>query len=131
MYQNKALKKVFSETTPIFKEPLTISQISFDKKPIIENHMLMCGDSATMIHPLCGNGMAMAIHSAKIVSEMVMQYFEDSNYERYQLESDYKKVIPEAGKLVLFPSYMWHGTQEFIGENTHYRITAPFDVVPR
>lgn len=38
-----------------------------------------------------------------------------------------KVVQPKAGRLVLFPSYMWHGTIPFSeGE----RITAPFDVVP-
>lgn len=36
-------------------------------------------------------------------------------------------IEPTAGKLVLFPSYMWHGTVPFAeGE----RITMPFDVVP-
>ncbi|MCA8886567.1 MAG: hypothetical protein KDA35_08075 [Hyphomonadaceae bacterium] len=36
-------------------------------------------------------------------------------------------VQPEEGKLVLFPSYMWHGTIPFSqGE----RMTAPFDVIP-
>ena len=36
-------------------------------------------------------------------------------------------VQPRAGQLVLFPSYMWHGTIPFEqGE----RITAPFDAVP-
>jgi flavin-dependent dehydrogenase len=29
--------------------------------------MLMIGDTAGLIHPLCGNGMAMAIHSAKLL----------------------------------------------------------------
>jgi hypothetical protein len=38
-----------------------------------------------------------------------------------------KVVQPKEGRLVLFPSYMWHGTIPFSqGE----RITAPFDVVP-
>ncbi|MEZ5958043.1 MAG: putative 2OG-Fe(II) oxygenase [Hyphomonadaceae bacterium] len=38
-----------------------------------------------------------------------------------------KLVQPKEGRLVLFPSYMWHGTIPFSeGE----RITAPFDVVP-
>jgi hypothetical protein len=38
-----------------------------------------------------------------------------------------KVVQPRVGRLVLFPSYMWHGTIPFSeGE----RITAPFDVVP-
>ena len=37
-------------------------------------------------------------------------------------------VQPKAGRLVLFPSYMWHGTIPFSGAAT--RLTLPFDVVP-
>jgi predicted Zn-dependent protease len=39
-----------------------------------------------------------------------------------------KWVQPKAGMLVLFPSYLWHGTEP-IGEGS-VRVTAPFDVVP-
>ncbi|WP_296174970.1 putative 2OG-Fe(II) oxygenase [uncultured Brevundimonas sp.] len=35
---------------------------------------------------------------------------------------------PEPGKLVLFPSYMWHETLPFSGDET--RLTIAFDVVP-
>jgi tetratricopeptide (TPR) repeat protein len=37
-------------------------------------------------------------------------------------------VRPEPGMLVLFPSYMWHGTVPFGGDAT--RMTIAFDVVP-
>jgi len=37
-------------------------------------------------------------------------------------------VQPRAGRLVLFPSYMWHGTNAIHGEQT--RTTIAFDVVP-
>jgi len=37
-------------------------------------------------------------------------------------------VRPEPGMLVLFPSYMWHGTVPFATGGT--RLTAAFDVVP-
>ena len=37
-------------------------------------------------------------------------------------------VQPQAGTLVLFPSYMWHGTEPFGGEAT--RLTLAFDIVP-
>ena len=37
-------------------------------------------------------------------------------------------VKPALGMLVLFPSYMWHGTVPFIGDET--RLTMAFDVVP-
>ena len=39
-----------------------------------------------------------------------------------------KFVKPEGGRLVLFPSYMWHGTIPFSGQTS--RLTLPFDVVP-
>jgi tetratricopeptide (TPR) repeat protein len=37
-------------------------------------------------------------------------------------------VRPEAGMLVLFPSYLWHGTMPF--DKGGRRLTAAFDVVP-
>lgn len=37
-------------------------------------------------------------------------------------------VQPAPGRLVLFPSYMWHGTVPFSGADT--RLTCAFDVVP-
>ncbi|MEM1003156.1 MAG: FAD-dependent oxidoreductase, partial [Bacteroidota bacterium] len=63
VYKNDALKSIFKNTEPQFDQPLSISQISFETKSPLENHMIMCGDSAGMIHPLCGNGMGMAIRS--------------------------------------------------------------------
>ena len=39
------------------------------------------------------------------------------------------KIQPSAGRLVLFPSYMWHGTVPF--ESDEPRMTTPFDVVPK
>ncbi len=39
-----------------------------------------------------------------------------------------KFIQPKPGRLVLFPSYMWHGTVPFQGQET--RLTLPFDVVP-
>jgi hypothetical protein len=35
---------------------------------------------------------------------------------------------PEVGKLVLFPSYMWHGTIPFHSEQS--RLTVAFDLLP-
>ena len=51
----------------------------------------MIGDTAGLIHPLCGNGMAMAIHSAKIVSELVIEYLHNKIYSRKELEEKYSK----------------------------------------
>ncbi|TVZ51697.1 NAD(P)/FAD-dependent oxidoreductase [Dokdonia sp. Hel_I_53] len=88
--QNAQLKSFFSNAKPIFNKPIAISQISFENKSTIEDHILMIGDSAGLIHPLCGNGMAMAIHSAKIASECLLYHFENQT-SRQQLEINYTK----------------------------------------
>ncbi|PXY46792.1 NAD(P)/FAD-dependent oxidoreductase [Flavobacterium hydrophilum] len=89
LYKNKQLKSVFENSTLLFDKPLTISQISFEKKLPVENHILMIGDTAGLIHPMCGNGMAMAIHSAKIASELVLEYYSGTIITRSLLEKQY------------------------------------------
>lgn len=88
--KNPRLKSIIENCKPLFEKPLTISQISFDKKKAVENHVLMIGDTAGLIHPLCGNGMAMAIHSAKIVSELLEKYFNGEIKSRKELENKYQ-----------------------------------------
>lgn len=39
-----------------------------------------------------------------------------------------KVVVPAEGKLVLFPSYLWHGTTRF--HSVRPRLTVAFDLVP-
>ncbi|WP_264537846.1 NAD(P)/FAD-dependent oxidoreductase [Flavobacterium sp. N1736] len=91
LYKNKHLKTVFENNKPVFDKPITISQISFDKKQPVENHILMIGDTAGLIHPMCGNGMAMAIHSAKIASELILDYHNGTIESREFLEKKYTK----------------------------------------
>ncbi|AWG21731.1 FAD-dependent oxidoreductase [Flavobacterium faecale] len=86
--KNPKLKIIFENASLLFDKPLTIGQISFENKPKIENHMLMIGDAAGLIHPLCGNGMAMAIHSAKIASELITDFLHQK-ISRNQLERNY------------------------------------------
>ena len=98
LYKNPHLKKIFETADPVFEKPLTISQISFSNKTSVEDHILMCGDAAGMIHPLCGNGMAMAIHSAKIASELIIDHFNSKIKTRHELETAYEKEWNEAFK---------------------------------
>ena len=90
LFKNPFLKRIFSESEFIFKEPVTISQISFDKKSQIESHMIMTGDAAGMITPLCGNGMSMALHSSKIASNYI-NLFLNKNISRNEMEQMYLK----------------------------------------
>ena len=73
---NPHLKKIFDECEMLWKEPVVISQISFDKKNLIEDHVLMIGDAAGMITPLCGNGMSMALHASKIAAGQIRDFLQ-------------------------------------------------------
>ena len=69
--------------------------IYFQSKSIVENGILMSGDAAGMIYPLSGNGMAMAIHSAKILSELLILYF-NKKLTRVELEVQYIQAWKKA-----------------------------------
>ena len=88
--ENPYLNQFFKQAVPLFDKPLTISQISFQKKQPIKEHIFMVGDSAGLIHPLCGNGMAMAIHSAKLVSDLLSEAIKQHTVDRQTLEKKYK-----------------------------------------
>ena len=85
---NPHLKKIFEECEMLWKEPVVISQISFDKKNLIEDHVLMIGDAAGMITPLCGNGMSMALHASKIAAQQIMKFLEGT-ISREIMEQEY------------------------------------------
>lgn len=89
VFKNEHLKKIFKESTPVFEKPLTISQVSFQTKNPVENHIIMCGDTAGMIHPLCGNGMGMAISSARLASMRILQFLNGEIKTRENLEKQY------------------------------------------
>jgi len=91
LFRNPFLAQLFERATFISEKPETINEISFEAKSPVDNHILMCGDAAGMIAPLCGNGMAMAIHSAKILCEHVIHYTQDPARSRSQLENDYTR----------------------------------------
>ena len=89
VFKNNYLKEIFHSSEALFEKPLSISQISFETKKPVENHILMCGDSAGMIHPLCGNGMSMAIQSAQLASKLILNYFNGEIETRKELEKQY------------------------------------------
>lgn len=87
--QNKYLKEVFETYELAFQQPLSIAQISFSSKQPVENHILMCGDSAGMIHPLAGNGMSMAIRAAQMACQQILAYTSGTIHSRAVLEQRY------------------------------------------
>ncbi len=101
--QNPHLKNILGNSTSVFEKPLTISQICFDKKENVENHILMMGDTAGLIHPLCGNGMAMAIHSAKLASEQTKDFLA-GKISRQEMEKNYSSNWNKN-----FKQRLWYG----------------------
>jgi flavin-dependent dehydrogenase len=86
--KNPWLDKIFSGMECLYKKPLTISRISFNKKTQVENHVLMIGDTAGMITPLCGNGMSMALHSSKLAFEEIRSFL-SAAINRFEMELQY------------------------------------------
>lgn len=91
LYRNPHLRQIFTEAEFLYKQPEVINEISFATKTCVEDHVLMCGDAAGMITPLCGNGMAMAIHAAKILTEHTLHYFANGQ-NRQELELGYTRA---------------------------------------
>ena len=87
--RNTQLKNIFENAIQVYEQPLTISQISFQQKTQVENHVLMLGDAASMITPLCGNGMSMAMHAGKIAFENIRNFL-SGHSTRMQMEQRYK-----------------------------------------
>lgn len=89
LFQNPHLKMILENSTLHFDVPMSISQISFEQKECVRNHILMVGDTAGLIHPLCGNGMGMAIHAAQIASTLILKFLNGEVATRKNLENAY------------------------------------------
>jgi len=90
LYANPHLKKILLHSEKCSPFPVTISQINFNKKTQVENHILMLGDSGGMITPLCGNGMSIALHTSKIATGLINNYLNEKIL-REEMEHQYKK----------------------------------------
>lgn len=90
MSRNPALRTILhnSQRRPGF--PLAISQVSFMPKTQVEQGVLLLGDAAGMITPLCGNGMSMALHASKIACVQVEQFL-NGQQSRSEMEAGYTR----------------------------------------
>ncbi|MGI8951255.1 MAG: NAD(P)/FAD-dependent oxidoreductase [Chitinophagaceae bacterium] len=113
LFKNPHLKKIFTEAISLYDQPLAISQISFSKKSQVENHVLMIGDAAGMITPLCGNGMSMAMHGSKISFENIDDFLQ-GNITREQMEENYTNQWQQAFERRL---QIGRNVQRFFGGN--------------
>ncbi|HSZ26293.1 MAG TPA: NAD(P)/FAD-dependent oxidoreductase [Cytophagaceae bacterium] len=89
LYKNPFLNYIFRNASFLYTRPEVINEIAFEEKTSVEKHLLMLGDTAGTIAPLCGNGMSMAIHSAKIASECILKHYHSSGFSRDKIETEY------------------------------------------
>lgn len=107
--KNPYLDEIFRNAEFLLDKPEVINEISFEKKAPVEHHILMSGDTAGMIAPLCGNGMAMAIHSSKLLSQSIIKYYQSGKFtaqQREQLEQAYTHAWNKE-----FANRLWAGRQ--------------------
>lgn len=88
--QNPFLHRIFGAAEKLASFPVTISQVSFATKTAVEQGMLMLGDAAGMITPLCGNGMSIALHTGKLAAAAAHVYLA-GNTSRTEMERQYQK----------------------------------------
>lgn len=114
LFQNPVLKKIFTQAKFLYDKPLTISQISFQQKSQVENHVLLMGDAAGSITPLCGNGMSMAMHGSKLAFETIHDFLQN-RISRETCESSYRQLWKQQ-----FARRLWMGrtVQRLMGNDT-------------
>jgi flavin-dependent dehydrogenase len=123
LYQNPILKDIFEKAEMLFDKPEVINEISFEQKASVENHMLMAGDTAGLITPLCGNGMAMAIHSGYLASEAIKNFYNGKLSEREKVEAQYAQAWHRH-----FSKRLWVGrkTQNLFGNQFRAALSLGF-----
>ncbi len=93
--QNPYQKAIYDSAEWLYDKPEVINEVSFEKKELVHGHILMSGDTAGMIAPLCGNGMTMAMHSARLLSAAIIKHYRPGKpfnpKDRLALENTYKR----------------------------------------
>ena len=89
---SKYLKNIFTDDAISFLKSANVygtGNIYFGKKDLVENGMIMIGDSARVIAPLAGDGIGMAMESAKLLCEIIKKHSNNLNISGIQ--TDYQK----------------------------------------
>ncbi|MEM9484330.1 MAG: NAD(P)/FAD-dependent oxidoreductase [Cyanobacteria bacterium P01_F01_bin.116] len=87
LYANPMLRERLSSLSYDSSQKHRLRQISFALKGNFDGDICMIGDTAGMITPLCGDGMAMALRTAEIVvpllSELLQEETNISDFKQY------------------------------------------------
>ncbi len=77
LYDNPVLRDRLSQLKFDRTVQNRLRQISFALKGNFDGDICLIGDTAGMITPLCGDGMAMALHTAEMVVPLVSNYLQN------------------------------------------------------
>jgi menaquinone-9 beta-reductase len=95
---NKSFRDIFTDEAIDYINSANVygtGNIHFGKREVVENGIIMVGDSARVIAPLAGDGIGMAMESAKILYEVLLKYkLVESDLPKIQL--DYKRQYEKA-----------------------------------
>ncbi len=89
--RNPHLADILKNAERLYAQPEVINEISFAAKQPVEQHLLLLGDAAGLITPLCGNGMAMALHGAALAAPLADQFLR-GQLARPVLEASYTRA---------------------------------------
>ena len=89
--KNPHLREILGAAEVLYPQPEVINEISFAPKQPVEQHILMCGDAAGLITPLCGNGMAMALHGAALAAAAAHDFL-SAKTTRASMETAYARA---------------------------------------
>lgn len=119
LFQNPFLKKLFNESEFINQIPHVISNVSFNAKQTHVNNMLLLGDAAGSITPLCGNGMSMGIHASKILADILITHF-NGTMDKNEVINNYHLAWNKAFRSRIKVGYY---LQYLFGKNSSTNLT--------
>jgi 2-polyprenyl-6-methoxyphenol hydroxylase-like FAD-dependent oxidoreductase len=89
MQDNPALVPLLSAPR-LWDKPLTVSQVRFAAKSPVAEHILLLGDAAGAIAPLCGNGMSLSLRASALLATLIPAYLH-GDMTRSALEQVYTR----------------------------------------
>lgn len=96
---NKHFQKVFSDKAIDYIKTANVygtGNIYFGNREVVENGVVMVGDAARVISPLAGDGIGMAMESAKLLYEIMRKYkLDEADLDKIYLsyKKQYEKVF--------------------------------------
>ena len=72
--QNPRLEAWLAQAAPLDERWLSIAQVPFGPKRAVVNEIFMAGDSAGLITPLAGDGIAMALRGGQMAAECLLAF---------------------------------------------------------